>query len=632
MKPKICPLLPIGLLLALSALGGSSRAESPSAAQALQLVPTQRGVEFDLPKGAEVDKCTIGARRLNGQVGWVVEDSNGLTIRQFVDTNGDNVVDRWSYYKDGLEVYRDMDADYDGKADQHRWLHTAGSRWGIDKNEDGEIDAWKSISAEEVTSEVIAALALRDAGRFARLVVTSAELKSLGLGPAKEKELAGKIAGLQAAFEDLVARQKQVTGTTKWIQFSASRPGIVPAGTAESTKDLLVYENVMAVVQTGESHGQVQMGTLVKLGDAWRVIDIPLLTSDDPGQLSSSGFFFRSSTETPIQTDSGGPSQQTRELWAQLEELDKQAAGATTVQQQAKLDSQRADLLEQIAQQADTPADRAMWLRQLADTIGAAVQSGTYPDGVKRLAALFEKLRSSKDKDLAPYVRFRQLTAEYNLAIQAGGDFVKLQSEWLKSLEQYVSQYPTSPDAAEAMLQLAMAQEIAGEEDDAKKWYSRVEKEFPSSLAARKATGARTRLDSVGKTISLLGKTPTGELVDLSKYRGRVVLIQYWASWCEPCKSDMPAIKDLLSKYGRDGFSVIGVNLDANLGEMNAYLGTNSFPWQHIFEEGGLDSRPANELGILTLPTMILIDKQGRVVSRNILVAELDGKLRTLIR
>ena len=61
-----------------------------------------------------------------------------------------------------------------------------------------------------------------------------------------------------------------------------------------------------------------------------------------------------------------------------------------------------------------------MWIRQLADMISAAVQSGTCPDGAKRLESLFEKLKKAEgDKDLAAYVKFRQLTADYGLAMQA---------------------------------------------------------------------------------------------------------------------------------------------------------------------------------------------------------------------
>ena len=141
----------------------AAAASSPSAANALKLVPVQKGVDYDRPTAKEIPKCKIAAKKLSGNVGWIVENPQGTILRRFMDTNGDNVVDQWSYYKNGLEVYRDIDANFNNKADQYRWFHTAGTRWGLDKNEDGEIDAWKVISAEEVTAEIIAALARRDA-------------------------------------------------------------------------------------------------------------------------------------------------------------------------------------------------------------------------------------------------------------------------------------------------------------------------------------------------------------------------------------------------------------------------------------------------------------------------------------
>ncbi len=505
MKSIVPSLAAVCLLIATPSVRPADAA-SPSVEQALELAPTQKGVDCDRPTADLVAKCKISARKIGDGVGWIVLDPDGLTLRRFVDTNGDNVVDRWCYYKNGLEVYRDIDADFDGKADQFRWLHTAGCRWGIDNDKDGQIDAREVISAEEVTAEMIAAL----------------------------------------------------------------------AGSGFFLKTSPVPQNVPAGIGSGEDG---------------------------------------------------------EKLLAELESLDREAEKATTPQKQAEFNARRADLLEKIAENTRSSADRAMWLRQLADMVSAAVQSGTYPGGVKRLESLFAKLQKNHaDKNLAAYVRFRQLTAEYALALQSPkADFAKIQTQWLKSLKTFVADYPKSPETAEAMLQLAIAEEFAGEEDKAKQWYSRVVETFPDSPAAKKAAGAKTRLNSVGKTIRFSGKNLSGSRIDLAKYRGRVVLIQYWATWCEPALNNMPMLKKLVKKYGGK-FSVIGVSLDGRRKDLEAFLAENKLPWPQIFEPGGLDSRPANQLGILTLPTMILLDRQGKVVSRNIQAAELDGELKKLIR
>ena len=296
----------------------------------------------------------------------------------------------------------------------------------------------------------------------------------------------------------------------------------------------------------------------------------------------------------------------------------------------------RAEVLQRIAEQVRTPEERAMWYRQLADTIGAAVESGKSSDGDKRFQALLEKLQKNPaDKNLVACVKFRQLMAGYNVGLQAAGANVgkiqAAQTEWLKNLEQFVGDYPAAADAAEAMLQLAIAREYAGQEDDAKKWYGRIVSDFAESSQAKKAAGAATRLDCTGKTITVSGKGLSGGTISLADYRGKVVLVQYWATWCTPAKNDMATLKQLVSKYGPT-FTVLGVSLDASAKELNAYLGDNPLPWQQIFEEGRLDSRPANMLGIATVPTMILVDQQGKVVNRNIQAAEIEAEVKKLVK
>src|SRR5690242_6388091 len=79
---------------------GSANAASPSAAQALRLAPSQSGVDYDRPKPEDIPRCKIAAKKIDGHVGWIVESPDGLLLRKFLDTDGDNIVDRWSYYKD----------------------------------------------------------------------------------------------------------------------------------------------------------------------------------------------------------------------------------------------------------------------------------------------------------------------------------------------------------------------------------------------------------------------------------------------------------------------------------------------------------------------------------------------------
>ena len=120
--------------------------------------------------------------------------------------------------------------------------------------------------------------------------------------------------------------------------------------------------------------------------------------------------------------------------------------------------------------------DRSQWIRQYADAISAAAQTGMYPAGVDKLKDMLDRLeKNSADSALIPYVKYRFLTADYGSKLQKHEiDFVKVQAEWLDNLEKFVQDYPKAADTADALLQLGIAQEFAGNEDKAKKWYGQL--------------------------------------------------------------------------------------------------------------------------------------------------------------
>jgi thiol-disulfide isomerase/thioredoxin len=611
-------------LVAAAGFGTAAWAATPTAEQALKLTPSQKDIEFDTPATSELAKCQIKAEKVAGKTGWVVRDPQGQILRKFVDTNGDNVVDRWSFYQDGIEVYRDVDSNYNGKIDQCRWLNIGGSRWGTDANEDGKIDAWKSISAEEVSAEVAQALRDRDPERFQRVLLSKAELSALGLDTVKTKELEQRMAAAVSGFTATSTKQKVLKPKSRWVDFGGLRPSIVPGD--DGGADLLIYDNTMAIVDTDGQTGQIHLGTLVRVGDNWRVVDGPQMEAT-----SAVGFSTRPDVADAPSADA--PGENAQRLLGELEKLDQQVVAAASIDEQAKVNAQRADLLEKLVEQAG-PEDRAAWMRQLADTVSAAVQSGGYPDGVARLQALAGKLSDPADADLKTYIEFRHLMADYMFKLQMpGGDAGKTQTDWLANVEKFVKDHPQSPDAPDAMLQLATAHEFAGNEAESLKWYGQIASDFSQTPVAKKAQGAQVRLQAVGKPIKLTGKTTTGQNFDLDAYKKKsMVLIHYWASWSEPCKAELPQLRELQAKYGKRGLTIVGVNLDSNRKTLDDFMAKNKLPWVQLYEDGGLDSRLANELGIPILPTMILVDKDGKVVNRGIHVSELDGVLSNQLK
>lgn len=631
-------LLAVFLILGAIPWLANVRAARPSAADALKLKPIQSDVDYDTPAADTAAKCTIAVVNQRQQAGWEVRDPDGQLLRRFLDTNGDNKVDQWCYFQNGIEIYRDIDSNFNRKADQYRWLGTAGVRWGVDTNEDGRVDRWKVISPEELSAEIIAALRDRDTQRFLRLLPSDSEIKALGLGAAETERLRSKVTTAASGFEKLSRAQKFVTDKTEWVNFGGTRPGVVPAGTNGLQHDLVVYENTAAIVETAATPTQVLLGTLIRVGDAWRAVDLPSDLNDATASTAPDGFFFQASmaktSPTAPGTGTGGLSPEVQKLVSELESIDKELAESPAPTVLSKLNARRADILQQLAKLSSSDEDRATWIRQLADTVGAAAQSGNYPEGIKRLESLYQELEKEKfAPTVVAYVKYRFMTADYGQRIQSpDADFAKIQQEWLTRLEQFVKDYPKSEDAADAMLQLAVAQEFAGKDDAAVTWYKRIVADFPESSIARKAGGAQRRIQSIGKTLDLHGKDVNGKSVSVSAARGKVVLIHYWATWCEPCKRDLPLLKDQLSKYTSDKLVLIGINVDSDPENLKAYLDENPLPWPQLYEPGGMDNRLATELGVLTLPTMLLIDKDGKVLRRDLHATDVDAELKRLLR
>lgn len=613
------------------AFAASTASAAPSVEVALRLKPLQPEIQYDVPSESEADECTIKVEKVGGTTAWVVRGPDGLVLRQFADADGDNQVDTWSYFLRGLEVYRDIDSDGNGKGDQARWFHSAGSRWGIDSNEDGKLDRWKLISPEEAAEEVAEALRNRDVARFERLLITPEEVRQLGLGEAMEEKLLERVENATADFKKL-AESNALSSESQFSDFGGIRPGMVPAKTREATKDLLVYENVWAMVRSGNDHQQLQLGTMIHRDGAWKLVDGPSLGNSNS---LAGGFFYGTeggAGESVAAISTGEPTEKMQQALADLEQIDQQMATAAAADK-PKLNRQRANLLLQLANLAQREQDRQQWLRQLADMVSAAVQEGTFPEGIKYLEEVERKLRDKRSSDeIIAYFQFQRMLAEYYGKTLADPDvnYAEAQEQWLKDLENFVKEHPQSEHGAEALLQLAMGSEIAGEIRTAVKWYRQLAEDYPESVHADKASGAVTRLTSEGRTITLQASDSQGNSVDLEKLRGKAVVIQYWTTSCDVCTSDHATLKQLYAKYGGRGLEIIGVNLDYNRQELEEYLRQNRLPWIQLYEPGGFDSRLAKEMGIVTVPLMILVGPDGKVISSNIQAAEIEDELKKL--
>lgn len=125
--------------------------------------------------------------------------------------------------------------------------------------------------------------------------------------------------------------------------------------------------------------------------------------------------------------------------------------------------------------------------------------------------------------------------------------------------------------------------------------------------------------------------TPEGETLALSSLRGKVVLIDFWASWCGPCRRENPAVKAIYEKYKDKGFEIYGVSLDNNATQWKAAIAKDGLTWKHVSDLKGWKSSASQLYGVRSIPATFLLDKEGRIYKSGFRSHELEGLLQQLL-
>lgn len=609
-----------GCLLTLT-VTSSVFAAKPAPADVLAFKPRQEGVNYSTPTAQEQAACQVElVTGANNSSGWLLRDPKGRPLRRFFDTNGDRRPDVWSYYLDGVEVYREIDSTFaKGKPDQYRWLNAGGMKWGVDANGDGKIDTWRMISAEEASQEILQAIITKDFARLQALFITAEEMTELGLPAAEVTRIQESLRGASAKFQALCTKVTNLNDKTRWLHLETGAPACIPADQSGAKYDIVKYPRSTILCETNGKHDWIQAGEIVQVRSAWRILEAPSAGDGGSQESTPADPALQASLDQLRQHDSQGP---------------KNLDPATQGKEIATYNLVRANLLEQIVQKVK-PEERDQWVRQIADCLSAAAQNSPPSDqaAYDRLVRLEKQLVDAvPGSAIAAYVTFREMSAENAIRMAKREDVNKVQDQWLVRLAKFVETYPTAEDTPEALMQLGMVSEFVNKEADAKKWYEMLTKKFAGNALAAKASGALKRLDVEGKPLELAGPMLQGGTFNLAQVRGKTVIVYYWASWNkERSVGDFASLKLLMNTYGPKGVELVCVNLDNAAEEATAFLQKSPSPGIHLFQPGGLDSPLASQYGVMVLPNVFLVDKQGKVVSRTLQVGNLEEELKKLI-
>jgi peroxiredoxin len=219
---------------------------------------------------------------------------------------------------------------------------------------------------------------------------------------------------------------------------------------------------------------------------------------------------------------------------------------------------------------------------------------------------------------------------------EAGERIDEVRSEWADRLKAFAEAHSGTDAAAESLMGAATL--LTGNEQ-----ILEARETLKQALAHTENADLRVEIaEQLGRLTVVNGEpapdfeaeTMAGEAISLEDFRGKVVLLDFWATWCAPCIAELPTLRSAYETYHDRGFEIVSVSMDAKeeMEHLKAVIETNELVWHHVFNGSMEESKSlAHRYGVRPLPRLVLIGADGRVVSGYLHAQEIDEKVQAAL-
>jgi len=159
------------------------------------------------------------------------------------------------------------------------------------------------------------------------------------------------------------------------------------------------------------------------------------------------------------------------------------------------------------------------------------------------------------------------------------------------------------------------------------KYAEEIKSKFPKNKSVQSFVSKMIALKvvSVGQQAPLFElPTPDNKMVKLSDFKGKYVLVDFWASWCAPCRDENPNLVKQFNKFKNKGFTVLGVSLDKNKAAWEKAIADDNLTWTHVSELKEWDGKVSKSYRVEGIPASFILDPQGKIIAKNLRGAELE--------
>ncbi len=236
----------------------------------------------------------------------------------------------------------------------------------------------------------------------------------------------------------------------------------------------------------------------------------------------------------------------------------------------------------------------------------------------------------------------QQMQTDYNKAAGVGdnltmtsirNDFQNLNASFIDGLKGFVKTHPKSPvsgfiiynDMNNPAIPMETVLEALGYIDKS------IEDTKFIKLANKRVESLKGTMIGF-KATDFSQNTPAGKPLKLSDYKGKYVLVDFWASWCGPCRMENPNVVTAYNKFKDKGFTVLGVSFDQNKDKWIDAIAKDNLSWDHVSDLKGWGNEVGKMYSITSIPQNFLIDKEGKIVGKNLRGPALEEKLSEIIK
>lgn len=243
--------------------------------------------------------------------------------------------------------------------------------------------------------------------------------------------------------------------------------------------------------------------------------------------------------------------------------------------------------------------------------------------------------------------QLKSLVGKVNSQLKAGKRTEADLADTLKEFDTLLEQHKgnKSDEVAQILLMKAMLYiQVFKDSEKGVGMLKQIKQDFPDSAQSKKmdeiipmvekqaeAQKVQSALKEGGVFPDFDEKDLEGKPLSIAKYKGKVVLVDFWATWCGPCVAELPNVLKAYQKYHDKGFEIIGISLDEDRDALTSFIKKKEMPWKQYFDGKGWQNKLARQYGVNSIPATYLLDGEGKLVKRDLRGEALAEELEKLL-